>query len=75
MMSLETSELFGLTRLTDMAISQMADNVVLLQFVRRAQEYRRAMTFLKSRATAIPLRTWEYTISSNGIALVQGDQA
>jgi circadian clock protein KaiC len=73
MMSLESPELFGLTRLTDSAISQMADNVVMLQFVRREREYRRAMTFLKSRATAIPLRTREYTISSNGIALVEGD--
>jgi circadian clock protein KaiC len=73
MMSLESPELFGVTRVSETAISQMADNVVLLHFVRREGEYRRAMTFFKSRATAIPLRTWEYTISSNGIALVRHD--
>ena len=73
MMSVETPELFGVTRLTDVALSQMADNVVLLQFVRRNGEYRRAMTILKSRAMPTQTRLREYTIGPNGIALVQRD--
>ena len=74
MMSVETPELFGVTRLTDVALSQMADNVVLLQFVPRNGEYRRAMTLIKSRAMDTRPRLREYTIGSNGIALVQRDQ-
>lgn len=73
MMSLESPELFGVTRLGELSLSQMADNVVVLQFLQRDREYRRGMTFIKGRATAIEPRTWEYTISSGGIALVHGE--
>jgi circadian clock protein KaiC len=67
MMSLETAELFGVTRLTDIALSQTADNVVLLQFVRGDGRFRRAMTVLKSRAIKTEPRMYEYTIGDHGI--------
>ncbi len=70
MMSLESPELFGHTRLADGALSRVPDNVVLLNFVRSDRGYRRAMTYVKSRALAIPPRTWEYTIGANGIVVV-----
>jgi circadian clock protein KaiC len=69
MMSIETAELFGATRLTEGALSQMADNVVLLQFLRRDVEYRRAMTILKSRAGKMEPRLHGYTIGAKGIQL------
>jgi circadian clock protein KaiC len=68
-MSLESPELFGLTRLTDIPLSQMADNVLLLQFVRGDGEYRRALTVLKSRTARTEPGLSEYTIGSNGIEL------
>jgi circadian clock protein KaiC len=70
MMSLETAELFGVTRLTDIALSQTADNVILLQFVRGEGAYRRAMTVLKSRAIKTQPRMYEYTIGDHGIARI-----
>jgi circadian clock protein KaiC len=69
MMSIETTELFGATRLTEGALSQMADNVVLLQFLRRDDEYRRAMTILKSRAGKMEPRLHQYAIGDAGIEL------
>ena len=67
MMSIETAELFGATRLAGGALFQMADNVVLLQFLRRDGEYRRAMTILKSRAGKMEPRLHGYTIGATGI--------
>jgi circadian clock protein KaiC len=69
MMSLESPELFGVTRLTDVALSQMADNVLLLQFVRRDGDYDRAMTVLKSRGLRSRPQLHEYTIGTRGITL------
>jgi circadian clock protein KaiC len=69
MMSIETTDLFGLTRLTDVGLSQAADSVLLLQFVRSQRAYRRAITILKSRAIRSEPRLYEYTIGAGGIAL------
>lgn len=69
MMSVESPDLFGSARVTDQPLSHMADNVLLLNFVRRDAEYRRAITVLKSRAAAAHPRVTEYTIGSMGIAL------
>jgi circadian clock protein KaiC len=71
MMSVETPELFGLTRMSEIALSHLVDNVVLLQFVRRDGEYRRAMAITKSRAVRTDPRLREYTITSSGLSLVQ----
>jgi circadian clock protein KaiC len=75
MMSLESAQLFGVTRLTDVAVSQMADNVVLLQFIRSEGRYRRAITVLKSRAAHTEPQLHEYTIGSNGVELAGRDAA
>jgi circadian clock protein KaiC len=67
MMLLETAELFGATRLSDVPLSQICDNVLLLQFVRRNGDYRRAITVLKSRSVETQPRLIEYAIGSRGI--------
>ena len=71
MMSLETVELFGITRLTEAALSQMADNILLLQFVRRNADYKRAITVLKSRAAKGEPHMHGYTIGATGIAFTR----
>jgi vacuolar-type H+-ATPase subunit C/Vma6 len=70
MMTLESAELFGIARLPAVSLSQIADNVVLLQFVRREREYRRALVVLKSRGTGVEPRLNEYVIGPDGIELV-----
>jgi circadian clock protein KaiC len=75
MMSLESPELFGLTRLTELPLSQLADNVLLLQFMRRDGEYRRAVTVLKSRAAKTEPHLSEYTIGLQGIELTRPARA
>jgi circadian clock protein KaiC len=67
MMSLESADLFGSTRLPDVPLSQMADNVLLLRFVRDDGGFRRALTVLKSRGNRSEPRVHEYTIGSSGI--------
>jgi circadian clock protein KaiC len=69
MMSLETADLFGSTRLPDVPLSQMADNVLLLRFVRDDGGFRRALTVLKSRGNSSEPRIHGYTIGSSGIEL------
>jgi circadian clock protein KaiC len=75
MMSLESHELFGMSRLGEVPLSQVADNVILLQFVRRGGEYRRGLTVLKSRSARTEPRLSEYTISSSGIELRRPGEA
>jgi circadian clock protein KaiC len=69
MMSVESPELFGATRLADSSPYQLVDNVVMLHFVRRDGEHKRAMTVTKSRALRTEPRRREYTIGSSGLAL------
>jgi circadian clock protein KaiC len=69
MMSLESPELFGATRLSDLGLSQVADNVLLLHFLSRDSRYRRALTVLKSRASPTEPRPHAYTITGRGITL------
>ena len=64
MMSLESAELFAPSRLTDVPLSQIADNVLVLQFVHRDGEYRRALTVLKSRGAKTEPHLSEYTMPS-----------
>jgi circadian clock protein KaiC len=74
MMSVESPELFGVVRLADIPLSQMGDNVLILQFVRRENDYRRGITLLKSRAAKTEPRLSEFTIDRAGIKLDGGGQ-
>jgi circadian clock protein KaiC len=66
-MSLESPQIFGVTTLTDVALSQLADNVILLQLIRSEGRYRRSMTVLKSRAIRTEPSLHEYSIGAHGI--------
>ncbi len=65
----ETAELFRITRLNELGMSHIADNVVLLQHVQDGSQMRRALTVLKSRGSSNSAVIREFTISVDGITL------
>lgn len=69
MFTYETVELFGISRISDYGISNLSDNVVLLQHFPDGTEMRRAISVLKSRGTAPAVEIREFTISPKGIEL------
>jgi circadian clock protein KaiC len=68
-MTQEVAELFGVTRLSEYGISHLSDNVVLLQFLRGESQIKRALTVLKTRASAHDPHILEFEITPNGIEL------
>ena len=68
-MTTELPDLFETTKLSEHGISHLADNVVLLEYVRDEAILRRALTVLKTRASRHEPQTREYTITSGGIVL------
>jgi circadian clock protein KaiC len=69
MMTVEVPELFELRRISDEGISHLADNVVLLQYVRMGPELIRALTVLKTRAMAHRPLVHRYEITGDGFKL------
>jgi circadian clock protein KaiC len=69
MVTLESPELFRITRLSELAMSHMADNVVLLQHLHSGHEMKRALTVLKTRGASHTSAVREFHITSEGIAL------
>ena len=66
-MTQEVAELFGVTRLSEYGISHLSDNVVLLQFLRGESRIKRALTVMKTRASAHDPRILEFEITPAGI--------
>jgi circadian clock protein KaiC len=69
MMTHETPELFRVARLSELGMSYIADNVILLQYVRAESEVKRALLVLKTRASAHHPEIREFHIEPDGIAL------
>ncbi len=69
MMTHETVELFSVSRLSDFAMSHLADNVVVLQYLRSESEVKRALLVLKTRASAHHPEIREFNIQPEGIVL------
>jgi circadian clock protein KaiC len=69
LMTLELSELFRTTRIGELGMSHLADNVVLLQHVLEGGEIKRGLAVLKSRASRHDTRIREFRIEPNGIHL------
>jgi circadian clock protein KaiC len=69
MMTMELPDLFHLERLSERGVSNMSDNVVLLQFVRGKVDIKRTVTILKTRAAVHEPEIREFTIASDGIKL------
>jgi circadian clock protein KaiC len=66
-LTMEVPELFHLSRLSETGISNMSDNVVLLQYLRGDSKVKRAVTVLKTRASLHEPEIRQYSISRNGI--------
>ena len=69
MMTQEIPALFGISQLSEDGISHLSDNVILLQFVPRDTQLRRAVTVLKTRASRHDPEIREFTITPEGIVL------
>jgi circadian clock protein KaiC len=69
MFTYETMELFRISRLSELGMSHVADNVVLLQHVHDRSTMRRALTVLKSRGSVSSAVISEFHISADGITL------
>lgn len=70
MMTYELPELFGVSRISDVAASNLADNVVLLQYRGVTGVLSRTLTVLKTRATDHESGVREFQITADGIMLV-----
>jgi circadian clock protein KaiC len=75
MMTYELPELFGVSKLSDVAASHMADNVVLLQYRGVTGLMSRTLTVLKTRATGHRSGVREFQITAGGITLVPAETA
>lgn len=69
LMTMEVPDLFHLSRLSESGISNMSDNVILLQFLRNGSRVKRALTVLKTRASLHEPEIREYTITGDGIVV------
>lgn len=69
LMTLESSDLFRPERLSDSAVSHLADNVVLLSYVQEDNLINRAMTVIKSRASHHDPAIRQFRIGPPGIVL------
>jgi circadian clock protein KaiC len=69
LMTFELPDLFQVSRLSELGISHVSDNVVLLQYLREQGRIKRTLTVLKTRASLHEPRIREFTITSKGITL------
>ena len=69
MMTHETPELFRIARLSEIGMSHIADNVVLLQYIRAESKVKRALLVLKTRASNHHPEIREFQIRPQGIVL------
>jgi circadian clock protein KaiC len=65
----ELPDLFRVARLSEVGMSYIADNVVVLRYVRRDGRAARALSVLKTRGSAHRLEAYEFQIGSGGIVL------
>jgi circadian clock protein KaiC len=70
MLTYEVPELFGVTRLSEVAASHMADNVLLLQYAQIGRSMTRTLTVLKTRASHHDPAVREFLITPEGIGLL-----
>jgi circadian clock protein KaiC len=68
-MTSEIPDLFRVGRLAEYGISHLADNVILLQYLRAESRLMRTVTILKSRASAHDPAIREFEITPDGLIL------
>jgi circadian clock protein KaiC len=72
LMTLEVPELFQISRVSEQGMSHLADNVLLLQYVRENGSLGRALTVLKTRASGHDGSVRPFEITRDGITLADG---
>ena len=72
LMTFELPDLFQVARLSELGVSHVSDNVVLLQYLRQPDVIRRTLTVLKTRASLHQPQVREFTITPEGITLQDG---
>ncbi len=70
MMTFEVAELNDTPRISQEGLSHLADNVIILQYVRGTDAITRALTVLKTRATRHDHGVRAYEITERGLSLV-----
>jgi circadian clock protein KaiC len=73
LMTFELPDLFQVTRLSELGVSHVSDNVVLLQYLRQPAAIRRTLTVVKTRASLHQPQVREFTITPDGITLRDED--
>jgi len=68
-MTLETAELFHVSRISEFGMSHLSDNVLLLQYVPEESQLKRSLTVLKTRASWHQPAVRSYEIGPGGIVL------
>jgi circadian clock protein KaiC len=71
LMTLEVPELFDPTRISQHGVSQLSDNVLLLQYLREGDRLQRSLTVLKTRASLHGPVITPFEITNEGIALAK----
>ncbi|MEV6595760.1 ATPase domain-containing protein [Actinoplanes sp. NPDC051346] len=71
LLTFETRELYGQTALSELGVSHLSDNVILLQYVRKQALVARALTVLKTRASSHLPQTHEFEITHGGVTIGQ----
>jgi circadian clock protein KaiC len=71
LMTLEIQALFGTDRITDTAVSPLADNVVMLGYKRDRDTTSRTIAVIKTRASRHDPGVHSFVIGSDGITLDQ----
>ena len=75
LMTLEVPELFEPVRISENGMSHLSDNVLLLQYLRQNDRLRRALTVLKTRAHRHDPSVRQFEITTEGIALMKGQES
>jgi circadian clock protein KaiC len=73
LLTFELPDLFQVTRLSELGVSHVSDNVVLLQYLRQPTAVLRTLTVIKTRASLHQPQVREFTITPKGITLQAQD--
>ncbi len=75
LMTLEVAELYDIRHISEGGLSHLADNVIVLQYVRGTANVTRTLTVLKTRATRHDSQVHPYEITAQGLTLIEGPTA
>ena len=75
LMTLEITQLYGSDRVSDSAVSPLADNIVMLSYLREGDAIGRAMAVIKTRASRNDPAVRKFVIKQHGIVLDEAGAA